>query len=265
MNNVGFIVHMLGLGDHISYNGLIRRLLIDHNLDCIYVGAWPQYYSSVQRMFSDDPRIIVVNISSGAEYHYIREYFKQIKPSHWYLLGHTILPGQPFEDLVTPDTKYYQISWGELREIYPYGHRNYYEYLNIDWKHRFISCYFNRNIPEETRVFNKLNPNHEEYIFVQDDGRRGFSLDMNIVQKYSGNYKIIYNDTTENLFDMYMILQNAKQIHLMESSVRCLIETIPMENGEFYLHHYIRNSERLVYDDNICPIETRKPWVVLQQ
>jgi hypothetical protein len=60
-----------------------------------------------------------------------------------------------------------------------------------------------------------------------------------------------------------LLIQNAKQVHLMESSFRCFVETLPTEGVEFYLHHYIRNSERLVYDGKICPRETRKPWQVI--
>jgi len=261
--NIGFIVHMLGLGDHISYNGMIRRLLIDHELDGVYVGAWRHYAPAVKHMFRDDSRIQVVPIDSGSEYHQIRHLVSAIKPAAWYLLGHTVLPGQPFDDLVTKDMKYYQVSWAELKDQYSYGHRNYYEFMEIDWSHRFMSSYYHRDIPEETRVFNKLNATNEDYAFVQDDPRRGFKFDMRKIQELTGDLKIIYNDTSENIFNYGILLQNAKQIHLMESSMRCLVETLPTEETSFYLHHYIRNTERLVYDGKICPVETRKPWQVI--
>lgn len=261
---IGFIVHMLGLGDHISYNGMIRRTLIDHELDGIYVGAWNHYLPSVERMFSDDPRIKVVGINSGSEYLHIRHYITSINPTILYLLGHNILPGQPFEDLVKPGMGYYQISWDELKATYPYGHRNYYSFMEIDWKHRFISCYYNRNLDVEQQILNQLNPNKEDYAFVQDDASRGHCFDENKLKELTGDLKIIYNNSSISIFDLTMVIQNAKQIHLMESSLRCLVESIPTEDTKFYLHHYIRNTERLVYDGKICPVETRKPWQVIQ-
>jgi hypothetical protein len=117
---------------------------------------------------------------------------------------------------------------------------------------------------EESRVFDKLNPNHEEYIFVHDDPNRNHRLNMDLVKELVGkDIKVIRNDPSESIFFYPMILQNAKQIHMMESSFRCLIEGIPTEGTEFYFHHYVRKTDGLVYDNKICPVETRKPWVVL--
>jgi hypothetical protein len=260
---VGLMIHMLGLGDHVSCNALIRRLIIEHKLEGMYVCAWRQYGPTVRNMFSDDPRIQVVEIYSGGEYHAIRELIQTIKPYKLYLLGHESTPGQTFDDIMPKLTEVYRISYSEAIQKYQYSHKNYYDFLGVDWKHRFISTYYDRNIQEESRVFDKLNPNHEEYVFVQDDPNRGFSFDNNKLLELTGSTKIIYNDPSEEILDLGMIIQNAKQVHVMESSIRCLIETIPTEGVEFYLHHYIRNTERLVYDGKICHVETRKPWNVI--
>ena len=255
---------MLGLGDHISYNGLARRLIFDKQLDKLYILAWEKYAYLVAYMYRDEPRIQVVAIRDGLEYHDSRAAISHYNTGAVYLLGHAVLPGQPFEDLIGPDVEYRQVSWADLSAKYPYGHRNYYEFMNIDWKHRFTDTIYVRDMKEEERLFNKLNPNHEEYVFVQDDPRRGFSFDKDKVLNLIGkDVKIISNDTSENLFHYGMIVQNAQQVHLMESSFRCFVETVPTEGVEFYLHHYIRNSERLVYDGKICTVETRKPWQVI--
>ena len=65
------------------------------------------------------------------------------------------------------------------------------------------------------------------------------------------------------MFYFGTILQNAKQVHVMESSLRSLIEVLPMEETELYYHQYIRNTDRMVINGKINPIETRKPWQVI--
>lgn len=260
----GVLFHMLGLGDHISYNGMARRMVNEKRMDALYILAWHQYAQSVAYMFSDDPRIRVVAIGSGMEYVHSRQVISQINPDYIYILGHAVLPGQPFDDLARPDAKYYQESWASMSSRFPGGHECYYNSIEMDWKHRFTSFHYPRNMQEENRLFNKLNPDHKEYVFIQDDPSRGFSFDKEKVLSLVGkDVIIINNDKTENLFNYGLLIQNAKQVHLMESSFRCFVETLPTEGVEFYLHHYIRNSERLVYDGKICPRETRKPWQVI--
>jgi hypothetical protein len=265
MKNTATVFTMQGMGDHISYNALVRRLLIQKKVDEIYVFCWSHYAPSVAFMYRDDPRIKIVPITSGREYEESRPLIPHLNSKYVYLLGHNITPDRPMHDVVNPNAEYYQVSWRNLADTFQWGHRNYYEYCMVDWKYRFTECEFARAMKEEARVFDKLNPNHEEYIFMQDDATRGHHMRMDLVKELVGkDIKIITNDPSEPIFFYPMILQNAKQIHLMESSFRCLIETIPTEGVDFYFHHYIRKTERLVYDGKICPVETRKPWIVIE-
>lgn len=262
---VGFLTHALGIGDHVVFNGMARRLLVEHKLDAIYITAWHQYQSMVEFMFRDDSRIKVIGIPSGGEYHAIRYIIQNLNPKCIYILGHEVLPGQPYDDLIKTDTEYYQVSWTHLeKQTTNVLQKCFYDFMDIDWKHRFISCYYSRDMEQEDRVFNKLNPNNDDYIFILDDASRGHSMNMDKVAKLNdNNYKIIYNDKSENMFYLGTILQNAKQVHCMESSLRSLIEVLPMENTELYYHQYIRNTDRMVFEGKINQIETRKPWQVI--
>jgi len=261
MNNTITVFHMQGLGDHISYNALIRRLLIEKKADEIFVFCWAHYAPAVSFMCRDDPRIRVVPMNSGRELIESREIVPQINSKYNYVFG----PVDIWSDLLPEGAEYHQMSVDTSLEKFQWGHRNYYDFSNVDWKFRFTESVLARSLQNEARVFDKLNPNHEEYIFVQDDASRGHHIREDLIKNLAGkDIKIIRNDPSEMLFFYPMILQNAKQLHLMESSFRCLVETIPTEGVEFYLHHYIRNSIRLVYDGKICPVETRKSWIVIE-
>ena len=260
----GILFTMLGLGDHIIHNGMARRMIVEKKLDVLYVLAWQHYEGLVKYMFRDDERIQVIGIGSGMEYHHSRHIISEVKPDLLYLLGHAVTPQAPFEDLCLPHTEYHQVAWTDLESRMIGGHQCYYHDLGMDWKYRFTDCYYQRDLREEERVFNKLNPNHEEYVFVQDDFRRGFNFNQEKVLELTGkDVKIIVNDSSENIFHYGLLLQNAKQIHLMESSFRCLVETIPTEGVEFYYHHYIRNNDRMCFDGKMAPDETRKSWNVV--
>lgn len=261
----GFMTHALGIGDHVVFNGMTRRLLVEHQLDTIYVTAWHQYQKMVEFMFRDDNRIKVVGIPSGGEYQAIRHIIQSTNPGCVYILGHEVLPGQPYDDLIKPGMGFYQVAWTYLeKQTTDVLQKCFYDFMEIDWKHRFISCYYSRDMQQEDRVFNKLNPDNEDYIFILDDASRGHSMNMDKVANLNDkNYKVIYNDKNENMFYFGTILQNAKQVHVMESSLRSLIEVLPMEETELYYHQYIRNTDRMIINGKINPIETRKPWQVI--
>jgi hypothetical protein len=236
--------------------------LIEKKADEIFVLCWAHYAPAIAFMYRDDQRIKVVPITGGRELFDCCNIIPQVNSKYLYWLGHS--DAFPSEYLAS-DVEYHGASWGFLSDNYSWLHRCYYEYSKVDWKYRFTEFSFARSMENEFRVFNKLNPNHEEYIFVHDDPSRGHHLNVNLVKDLVGkDIKIIRNDPSEMLFFYPMILQNAKQIHLMESSFRCLIETIPTESVEFYFHDYVRRTGRLVYNDKICPVETRKPWVVVE-
>ena len=88
-----------------------------------------------------------------------------------------------------------------------------------------------RDMDEEERVYNKLNPSNEEYIFVHDDETRGFKIDID------NDLKIIRNDITENIFHFPMILEKAKEIHVMESSFKSMVEHFDVD-GDLYFHDF---------------------------
>ena len=86
------------------------------------------------------------------------------------------------------------------------------------------------DVKEEERVFNKLNPENEDFIFVHDESSSG-KVDL----KIDTNLKIIKNDITENIFHFAKVLKEAKEIHLMESSFKSMAEHFPTD-GELYFH-----------------------------
>jgi len=225
-----YVHHHLGLGDHIDCNALTRIVSKNIYFNKIKIFAKQKYSKMVEFMYRDEPKINVVAIPGINEYKEIDDYI-----SH-----------RPYDPRYMRDDQVGQV----LRvghENYPWGQEEklgmgcaeiFYKLVGIDFQKRFDEFYFERDLKEENRVYLKLNPDNEDYVFVHDDPKRGFEIgDEKIIDFYGKKIKIIRNDITENIFYFCKILENAKQIHCMESSFRSLIETLNI-NGELFFHNF---------------------------
>jgi hypothetical protein len=96
-----------------------------------------------------------------------------------------------------------------------------------------------------------LNPNEEKYIFVHDDASRGFSIDMDRIKT---DHKIIMNDKRFNVFDYITLLENAEEVHFMQSSFKELMCSYEMKKTILYQHNYVRKYDEFMNSSGINPI-----------
>ena len=218
--NVLHIHHHLGLGDHIDCNGMVRNLLKDKKADRIYVFVKRRYYNLIEYMYRDDSNIILIPVSNDLEHQDVQQYSEKNKASIL-RIGHENYP------------------WGREKELGKGCAEIFYDQINMPYSVRFDDFYYERNEEDENKLLNKLNPSNLPYVFVHDDPNRGFEISDEMVLKLSNkkNIKIIRNDITENVFHYGKLLENAQQIHCMESCFRSLIETLDTTQ-ELYFHNF---------------------------
>ena len=204
------IHHHLGLGDHIDCNGMVRYILDVGEYEEINIIAKDPYTYMISHMYRDDSRIHVIKIDGDNEYTEVEKYRNSNPKKEFIRIGH----------------EYYAPVPGENKNCWEY----FYEQLNIP--HETKDDYFRVDVDEkeEQRVFEKLNPNDEDYIFVHDEPSTG-KMDLEI----KSNLKIIRNDISENIFHFTKILREAKEIHLVESSFKSMVEHFPT-TGKLYFH-----------------------------
>ena len=220
------IQHHMGLGDHICLNGLVRYALSDVGFEKIIVFCKHPYEDMVAEMYSDDPRINVVSVgkvnSAHEETAAVVEYIKKLNDSCVYLrLG--------FERYNAVQAANPEYSCDKC----------FYEMANVPYQTRWTHFKFQRSNSEEERVYNKLNPHNKPFVFVHDDPSRGYEISLS--SDKLGDRIIVKNDITESLFSFVKILEQAEEIHCMESSFRCLLEALQPQ------------AKRLVFYDTLRP------------
>jgi hypothetical protein len=114
----------------------------------------------------------------------------------------------------------------------------FYYLAGLDFSVRFDEFHIPRDLEREQEVCKTLNPDDEKYIFVLDDPKRGYTIDKN---KIPSNYKIIENDYRFLMFDYISLLENAEEIHMMQTGFLDLVNCYKMDKPKIYRHNYVRN------------------------
>ena len=209
-----YIYHHLGLGDHIICNGLVRHFAKEN--DNVFVFCKDQYRDNVEYMYRDSKNIHVISLDSD---HSVNMYINNndLGPQTL-IVGHSAIDSYMINESLSFDRAFYRMA-------------------GIDFNVRFNEFYIERDFDKENELYEKLNPSNEPYIFVHDDATRGFAIDMG---KVRSDLKIIRNDNSYLVFDYYKIIDQAEEVHVMESSLSSLINSYRFNNTKLIRHHYIR-------------------------
>jgi hypothetical protein len=208
-----YIYHHLGLGDHIINNGMIRHFYKQYGAITLF--SYKHNVKNVNYMYRDLKNFQVLGIDSDS---------------------------QADQYISKNDLDFLKIGFGDLSGIMPDlpFDKAFYKLAGLDFSVRFDEFYFQRDMKKEQKVLDDLNPEKESYIFVHDDASRGFSIDMNRIET---NHKIIMNDKRYNVFDYLSLIENAEDVHFMQSSFKELICSYKLKKPVLYQHNYVRKYE----------------------
>ena len=192
---------------------MVRYVLDRGGHDSVDVFSKKHHLEMVEFMYRDDPKINVISINprdANHELELVYEHAKRNSQKDFLRVGHEFYSKEPSSE----------------KNCWEY----FYEQLNIP--HHIKVDYFKLKVDrqEEQRVYDKLNPNNEDYIFVHDE-----SSTSHYPLKIESNLKVIKNDSTENAFYFTKILREAKEIHVVESSFKCMLDLLDTQ-GKLYYH-----------------------------
>jgi len=203
MNNM-IIYHHLGLGDHIICNGLVRNFYKRYGSVDLF--CYANNEANVKYMYRDLKNLNTIPVSSDQEADsiIIKNNFNVLK------IG--------FENL-------YMNKSSEPFDI------EFYKMVDLLFSSKFDNFYLERDMEKELFILKDLNPNNEPYIFIHGD------LDMSKIKK---DFKIINNPKEYSLFNLISLFENAEEIHVMESSLKCLINQYKLNKPKLFYHNYVK-------------------------
>jgi len=213
-----YIYHHLGLGDHIICNGLVRELYKTEKP--IKLFAKHHNANAVRFMFRDLEDLEVLPFNNDVE---VEQYLRQNQIYNVFRVGH--------------------------QEMFRFGHLNFdeafYTQMGIDFSKRWDSFFVQRDLDAERKLFEKTELVEGEYIFLHDDVSRGYEINRKLIQS---SLPVFFpkKGLTENIFDYLYLIENASEIHCMDSSFRLIIDSLTevKTDGLFY-HVYVRGNSKM--------------------
>ena len=221
-----FIYHHMGLGDFISCNAIIRKLCKQKKE--IFLFCKRNLIKNIEFMYRDLPNLYLISIKDETE---IGFFFKSIN-----------LEKKNYKIIELGFSNFYKTIQHKFKNENFTTDMVFYKQLNIPYSNRFTKTFWKRDLINERRVYKKLNPNNKKYIFIHDDPERNLKI-RNFI-KPKKKIKIIQNDKSEIIFNLGLVLEKAEEIHLIESSIRHLIETLRIKHNKIYLYNIRKNLSR---------------------
>ncbi len=202
MNKI-ILYHHTGLGDHFVCNGLVNFL--SEKYDSIYLPCKETNFPTVNYLYSENEVVKVFKITQDED---ISVYtFSTLISAPVIRVG--------FENC-NPS------KWD----------RSFYEQLGIDFKFRYNLF----NIPKKNPEIVLPVPN-EKYILIHNKSSFG-EYDLRIESEYK---KIYVEKVSDNLLSYIDLIQNAQEIHCIDSSFCCLVDGLDIPNVNL-VYHDIRKT-----------------------
>lgn len=211
-----YIYHHMGLGDHFTCNGLVRYYYKQFGEITIF--CYKHFENNIKFMYRDLSNLKTIGLNSDAE---VDEY----------IANHNIS-----NDLI-------KIGFDKSRALQNQVEtfdKGFYLSENLPFQLRFDEYFVERDLDKEHELYRTLNPNDEDFIFVHEDPDRGMFLDKSRIRQ---DLKIIGNDKRFLIFDYIYLLSKAKEVHVMQSSIKDMINSYSFPETKFFLHNYVRNYD----------------------
>lgn len=211
MNEI-YIYHHLGLGDHIICNGIVREYAKTY--DKVYVFCKVHNYDSVSFMYRD---LKNVSIIMGDDTY--ANNFLQDKYNVRYV-GFT--PEYNRQDGCSFDEKFYKVA-------------------DIGFNKRWDSFKVERDTIKENELIANLNIK-EDYVVIHDDSSRGMNINESLIDSKYRKIRVDKSLST-NIFDYIGLLENAKEIHVIDSCFMFMIDSLNFVDN-IYIHRYSRQLDQ---------------------
>jgi len=210
--NVVLLEAHFGLGDNLICVGLIRTLA-ENNPDTRYhLACLPQYFHSIAWMFQSSNNIFPTVVTSGRE---ARQLAKFLNATYQTVGIHNI------------DIKRFDES--------------FYEEYKIPFEYRWSKSAVPPG-PQSEDLFEKMNPKHEPYILVcrTESGNNTYPLR---IENLSSLKVIEIHPATSNIYDWTKLVENASEIHSIDTSFLHFVENVLYGKADKPLFYHLAKKK----------------------
>lgn len=124
----------------------------------------------------------------------------------------------------------------------------FYKMANTPIEYKHEKFFIERDLYKEKQLFEALELESGNYVFLHDGG---FKIKNDLIDS---KLKIV-RPNTHGFFDWMYIIENAKEIHAIDSSFICLIDCMKLNNKiKLYNHRYVRQYPEYI------KLYTNKNW-----
>ena len=243
-----FIIPHLELGDNLIINGMIRYYLENNNVILV---CKQNYLEQLNEMYKD---VLDVNNKCILKLYPIK--------------GGTIENLNIFNEVPIDKEIIYYFNNNNIKLLIFNNHKpNYNQYphiipqtyptffytnFNLNPNIQYTKFKINRDLEKEDNLYQKLiNIIGNNYIVIIDDEKRKLLINNKYINSNLPIFKIGLNSNNtikelnnikdKNIFNYIKILENATEIHSIDSSILLLIDMLPIK-GNIYVHSYVRNN-----------------------
>ncbi|MDA1277246.1 MAG: hypothetical protein O2960_24815 [Verrucomicrobia bacterium] len=214
MNDLLLLGH-LGLGDHLVCNAIVRHLAKSNNLTIL---VKPHNQASVDFMFRDLVNVETFTVADDTE---ARSAENEAKAQGYPVFGLGIFGIPPFSSE----------TWD----------RDFYRQAGIP----FQDCWTGFKVADQPS--RELSYPKGDYVFIHENVATGCVMNRKRLPK---KLKVVAADPkkTNNIFDWWGVIKNAKEIHVMESCFAILVDHTPsLKAQRIVVHDYMRKSVAPIY------------------
>lgn len=216
------LYHHLGLGDHIMCHGIVREYCKKYEKAAIF--TLPQNYPSVSFMYKDLKNLTIIKGDKIFAQNFIS--------------ANASKPENEKYDYVKI-VGFQNLNWHSAIPL----EKQFYNIAGVDLSKKWDNFFIERDLQRERNLFKK-SALKEDYAFVHDDVKRNYKIKEDKIGK---NLKIFKPnpELTDNIFDYITIIENAKEIHVIDSSFMFLIDCLKYENPnqKLFIHRYAREND----------------------
>ncbi len=227
MSSDFYIYTHLGLGDQLVCNGLIRNICKKYEDRTVHLFCKQRCLESVSFMFRDISNILV-EVKDDNDAH---AFLPTIDASDKIYVGHHHL-------------------FGHVGKI-ECAEKAYYKQVGLKHSRKWDDFYIQRDLDREANLFDTTKLKGQDYIIFQDDPKNNRRINRDFL--IGKNMRVFSPDEsiTGNIFDYLTIVENAKEIHVVESCFMYMVDLVYKSlPASLYAHRYARPLQQWEFPAN---------------